>query len=69
MCYVRKTFGLIFFLKQTKNKQEDSRFIYVKITVDGKAVELYTKRRCKLSRWNAHTGRAIGTKEASKELN
>jgi site-specific recombinase XerD len=66
---LEKTFGLIFFLKQTKNKQEDSRFIYVKITVDGKAVELSTKRRCELSRWNAHTGRAIGTKEASKELN
>jgi hypothetical protein len=37
---LEKTFGLLFFLKQPKNKEEDNRFIYVKITVDGKAVEL-----------------------------
>lgn len=66
---LEKTFGLLFFLKQPKNKQEDNRVIYLKITVDGKAVELSTKRRCEQSRWNARTGRAIGTKEASKELN
>jgi len=66
---LEKTFGLLFFLKQPKNKEEDTRFIYVKITVDGKAVELSTKRRCELSRWNAHSGRANGTKEAAKELN
>lgn len=66
---LEKTFGLLFFLKQPKNKEEDNRFIYVKITVDGKAVELSTKRRCEQSRWNAHAGRAIGTKESAKELN
>jgi hypothetical protein len=66
---LEKTFGLLFFLKQPKNKEEDNRFIYVKITVDGKAVELSTKRRCEQSRWNAHAGRTIGTKESAKELN
>ena len=66
---LEKTFGLIFFLKQPKNKDEENRFIYLKITVDGKAVELSTKRRCEQSRWNPRVGRASGTKEASKELN
>jgi hypothetical protein len=66
---LEKKFGLLFFLKQPKNKEEDNRFIYLKITVDGKAVELSTKRRCELSKWNAHSGRANGTKEATKELN
>jgi len=66
---LEKTFGLIFFLKQPKNKDEENRFIYLKITVDGKAVELSTKRRCEQSRWNPRAGRATGTKEASKELN
>ncbi|NHA03240.1 site-specific integrase [Mucilaginibacter sp. HC2] len=66
---LEKTFGLLFFLKQPKNKGEDNRFIYLKITVDGKAVELSTKRRCEQSRWNARAGRAVGTKEATKELN
>lgn len=59
----------MFFLKQPQKKEEDTRFIYAKITVDGKAVELSTKRRCEQSRWNAHAGRANGTREATKELN
>jgi site-specific recombinase XerD len=66
---LEKTFGLLFFLKQPKNKEENNRFIYLKITIDGKAVELSTKRRCEQSRWNASAGRAVGTKEATKELN
>lgn len=44
-------------------------FIYLKITVDGKSVELSTKRKCEQARWNSQSGRATGTKEAIKELN
>jgi hypothetical protein len=43
---VEKSFGLLFFLKQPKNQTDDVRFIYLKITVDGKANELSTKRKC-----------------------
>jgi site-specific recombinase XerD len=66
---VEKSFGLLFFLKQPKNQTDDVRFIYLKITVDGKANELSTKRKCEVSKWNAHSGRATGNKEAIKELN
>ncbi|QEC74579.1 site-specific integrase [Mucilaginibacter ginsenosidivorax] len=66
---LEKSFGLMFFLKQPKNKEEDNRFVYLKITVDGKAVELSTKRRCEKSKWNVHAGRALGTKESTRELN
>lgn len=66
---LEKSFGLLFFLKQTKNQKDDLMFIYLKITVDGKSVELSTKRNCEQARWNSQTGRATGTKEATKELN
>ncbi|MFD1257747.1 site-specific integrase [Mucilaginibacter terrae] len=69
MFYVRKNVWVIVLLKQPKNKHENNRFIYLKITVDGKAVEVSTKRRCEQSRWNGHAGRAIGTRESAKELN
>lgn len=59
----------MFFLKQPKNQKETLRSIYVKITVDGKATELSTKRKCELSRWNTGAGRESGTKESTKELN
>jgi hypothetical protein len=69
MFYVRKNVWVIVLFETAQKKDEDKRFIYVKITVDGKAVELSTKRRCEQSKWNAHAGRATGTKEATKELN
>lgn len=66
---LEKSFGLLFFLKQTKNQKDDLMFIYLKITVDGKSTELSTKRKCAQSRWNPGVGREIGNKESTKELN
>jgi site-specific recombinase XerD len=66
---LEKSFGLMFFLKQPKNQTETLRSIYVKITVDGKATELSTKRKCELSRWSTAAGRESGNKESTKELN
>jgi hypothetical protein len=58
---LEKSFGLLF-LKQTKNQNDDLKFIYLKITVDGKSVELSTNRKCDPARWNSQSGRAMGTK-------
>jgi hypothetical protein len=64
MCYVGKELWIIVFLKQTKNQNDDLRFIYLKITVDRKSVELSTKRKCEQARWNSQSGRATGIKES-----
>ncbi|WP_352432938.1 Arm DNA-binding domain-containing protein [Mucilaginibacter sp. PAMB04274] len=69
MCYAGKELWIDVFLKTTKNQIETLRSIYVKITVDGKATELSTKRKCELSRWSTAAGRASGNKESTKELN
>ena len=64
---LEQSFGLFFFLKQTKNQNEDGlRYVYLRITVDGSSVELSTKQLWHPERWNANAGRASGTREDAK---
>lgn len=66
---LEKSFGLLFYVKQsTKNKKEGS-YIYLRITVDGVVKELSTKRLWTISKWNASAGRAFGNSEEGKTLN
>jgi hypothetical protein len=41
---LEKSFGLLFFLKQPKSQKSGERYVYLRITVDGKPIELSTKR-------------------------
>lgn len=63
------SFGLLFFQKAPRNKQERMRYIHVRITVDGIPKEYSTKRKWDRDRWNQETGRPIGNKEDARELN
>jgi len=62
------SFGLNFFLKSSQ-KKSDSRFIYLRVTVDGVPKETSTKRKWEASRWDNKTERAVGNKEDAKTLN
>jgi len=53
---LEKSFGLYFFLKQSKNQKKGLRYVYLRITVDGKSVELSTKRLWPLEKWSVNTG-------------
>jgi integrase len=66
---MEKSFGLFFFLKPTKNQKDDSRYVYLRITVDGVSNQLSTKRLWHPSRWSVQTGRATSSKEDAKSLN
>ncbi|MEJ5993393.1 site-specific integrase [Pedobacter sp. Du54] len=66
---LEKTFGLFFFLKQSKTKKNDCRYVYLRITVNGEARELSIKRRWPTTRWNQSLGKAVGTNEDAKNLN
>jgi site-specific recombinase XerD len=66
---LEKSFGLLFYLKKSKNQKKGPVYIYLKITVDGKPVELSSKRKWEPAKWNSSAGRALGTKEDAKELN
>jgi site-specific recombinase XerD len=64
-----KSFGLLFFMRKPKNYESGPLPIYLKITVDGTAKELSTKRKCEPTLWSPKAGRALGAKESTKELN
>lgn len=66
---LEKSFGMYFFLKQSKNQSNGLRYIYLRLTVDGKSVELSTKRMWTANKWNVHSGRATGNREDVKSLN
>ncbi|QJD95928.1 site-specific integrase [Mucilaginibacter robiniae] len=66
---LEKSFGLLFYLKQSKSQKKGPLYIYLKITVDGKSVELSSKRKWESSKWNSAAARATGTKEEARELN
>jgi hypothetical protein len=64
-----KSFGLMFFLKTSKNSKKTEKFIYARVTVDGDSREIYTKRVCEVHKWNQGQGRAMGNKEDVRQLN
>ncbi|RWY46065.1 site-specific integrase [Mucilaginibacter gilvus] len=66
---LEKSFGLLFFMRKPKNYQAGMLPIYLKITVDGQPKELSAKRKWDPTKWSTASGRALGTKEESKELN
>lgn len=64
---LEKSFGMFFFLKQPKT-QDDERYVYLRLTVDGISREISTKRTWPLSRWDQATGRPKGNKEDAAKL-
>jgi len=66
---LEKSFGLFYYLKQTKNQKNENRYIYLRITVDGERREISTKRQWIPEQWNAQLGRTTCISEEAKELN
>ena len=66
---LEKSFGLIFFLKKSKNLKKKLKHVYMRITVDGIPVEFSIKKSWDIDRWNQSSGRATGTKEDTRLLN
>ena len=65
---IEKSFGLIYLLKPIR-KQRNLRPLYARITVDGDAREISTKRTWDINRWCQKSCAATGNKEDAKELN
>jgi len=66
---MRTKLSLLFFLRKPKNYQSGDMPIYLRITVDGQRTELAVSRKFDPDRWDAGTGRAIGTKADCRTLN
>ncbi len=66
---IESSFGMFFFLKNSKSKKSTNSFVYARITVDKISVELSTKRKWSALQWNSSLGRANGKSEDVKNLN
>lgn len=66
---LEKSFGLLFYLKPAKNQKGNVRYVYLRITVQGKVAELSTKKLWSTRHWNSIAGRATGNKEDTRTLN
>lgn len=65
---LEKSFGLFFFLKKPKNEKGNARYVYLKITVDGKSTDVATKRKWDNRKWNNAKGAPSGTNQESATL-
>jgi hypothetical protein len=66
---LEKSFGLFYFLKQSKTTKRPNHYVYLRITVDGVCRDISIKRNWSTNRWDQSTGRAVGTKLDAKSLN
>ncbi len=66
---MEKSFGLQFYLRKSKFDKDDERAIYLRITVNGEATEVSTKRKCDPSKWNTSAGRVSGKSDYAKPIN
>ena len=66
---MKTNFSLLFYLKKPKNYVKGAVPVYLRITVDGKPVEMSASRKCEPELWNTKAGHMIGTKEDAKTLN
>ncbi len=64
-----KTFRILFYLKKPKGYTEGNLPIYLRLTIDGERVEMFTQRNCDPQKWNAEAGRVNGNKEEVRQLN
>lgn len=66
---MKSNFHLLFYIRKQKNYKGGAMPIYMRITVNGKRADMSAGRDCDPTKWNSHSGRAIGTKEEIKALN
>jgi integrase len=63
------TFGVIFYLRKYKAKNDGKAPIYARITVNGSRIDLSVKRSIDPDNWNANKGMARGSREEVVKLN
>jgi hypothetical protein len=65
-----KSFGLIYYLKKSKDENPDSlAAIYMRITVNGQRTEISMKKSIKVDNWDNTAGKVKGKKEEIRNTN
>lgn len=66
---MNKIFSLLFYVRKSKKLANGTAPIYLRITIDGKAREMTTKRHIEPERWNSEAQKVNGSSEEVKALN
>lgn len=66
---MERSFGLLFYPKKDSRGGNRTRYIYMRITVDGLNCHISTKKQCNPKHWNTGIGRVNVKAEGSKEIN
>ncbi len=66
---MEKSFGLLFFMRKPRGYKTGEIVISMRITVDGTAAEVSTKRKCDPVKWNPDAGRMYGKTDDVKLFN
>ena len=63
------TYSIIATLREEKRINSKRALIMLRITVNGRRVEISIKRKIDPERWDSHANRVRGNKEDAKEIN
>ncbi len=67
---MNKTLKVLFYLKPPKKYESGPMPIYMRLTVDGKRIEISTQRECDPDKWDGKACRVLGLKrELNRQLN
>lgn len=61
--------SILFLLKRTKSKTDGLAPIYLRVTIDGKRIEVSTKRSVEVSKWSVPAGKMKATTEEARSVN
>ena len=64
---MKTNFSLLFYLKKQKNYESGEVPVYLRITINSKRAEIATGRQCDPKRWNAKSGRMLGSSVENSE--
>lgn len=64
-----KTFNLLFYIKKSKKNSLGKSPIYMRITIDGRRIEISAKRVVQGLKWNSIAQKVNGVSEDVKALN
>jgi len=63
------SFGLLCYLKKPAGFKGGEIPVYLRITVDGVAKEISTKRKCTIDKWNSEAGKMAGKNLEAVDFN
>lgn len=66
---MKNTFSVLFYPKRRDLNSPNKANVYMRVTVNGRRIELSVNRKINLSKWNHKAGKLSGTKDEIRDFN